>query len=69
MNMLFKRRDLQIACEVLARTQQGLPPESNDYKFKGELEVTLEELENLKECQNVILRPSILILCFPFCKL
>lgn len=52
MSMLFKRRDLQIACEVLARTQQGLPPESNDYRFKGELEVTLEELENLKECQK-----------------
>lgn len=37
--MLFKRRDLQMACEALARIQQGLPPESNDYKFKGELEV------------------------------
>ena len=52
MSMLFKRRDLQMACEALARTQQGLPPESNDYRFKGELEVTLEDLENLKECQN-----------------
>ena len=52
MSMLFKRRDLQMACEALARIQQGLPPGSNDYKFKGELEVTFEELENLKECQN-----------------
>lgn len=50
MNIPFKRRELQVECERIARIQQGLPNDSNDYVFKNQLEITIADIAILKEC-------------------
>lgn len=52
MNIPFKRRELQVECEKIARIQQGLPPNSNDFVFKNLLEVTNSDIAVLKDCQS-----------------
>lgn len=52
MNILFNRRELQVECEKIARIQQGLPIDSNDYVFKNQLEVTIAYVARLRECQS-----------------
>lgn len=51
MNIPFDRREFQIECERIARLQQGLPSNSNDFVFKNLLEVTTANIIKLKECQ------------------
>lgn len=51
MNIHFNRRELQVACETIARNQQGLAADSAEFRFKGALEVTSSDLTLLKECQ------------------
>lgn len=51
MNIHFNRRELQVACETIARNQQGLATNSDEFRFKGALEVTSSDIAYLKECQ------------------
>lgn len=52
MNITFKRRELQVACESIARFQQKLPSTSNEYKFKDKLMVTSADIAFLQLCQR-----------------
>ena len=49
MNIHFNRRELQVACETIARNQQGLAADSAEFRFKGALEVTASDIILLKE--------------------
>lgn len=51
MNIHFNRRELQVACETIARNQQGLAIDSDEFRFNSALEVTSSDIIHLKECQ------------------